>query len=751
MTNVRRNRASVSAAGNLGRRDFLKVTLLAGGGALFSLAGPASGNRQDSVAVSLHPLIRISPREGIVILAKNPEIGQGVRTSLPMIVAEELGVDWNQVRIEQADLDPRLDAQFAGGSLGVLLAYDSLRKAGATVRAMLIAAAAEQWNVAASECEARSARVVHRATGRTLDYANLAAAAAQQAVPAEVVLKRESDFAIVGTPTRNVDAAAIVEGKALFGIDARVPERLIAFVVRAPRYGARLRSFDADAARRVAGVVEVAALDPERSGGRLLAPNCPNFVPGVAVMARDYWTAHQAAGHLKIEWDFSGASRENSAELLEAFRVAAAEPDVAVREDGDFAAAYARAEKRHEASYEVPFLAHVPLEPMNCTASVTAAACEVWTPTQNPESVRDNVAKVLGLPAPAVSVHMMRSGGGFGRRYYVDYAIEAALLSKQVRRPVQVIWSREDDIAHDFYRPAAVAQLRASLDATGKVSAWHCALANASRSTYLGRDDAPHGTEIDAFDFPAGLVENLRFAYRLVPSQVPVGQWRSVGSSKSVFFTSSFLDELAHLADRDPIEFYLDFIGPPRKAHVRENFSLDVSRLRRVVEEVASLSGWQRARGGNAGLGFAAAYTNTAFVAEVVEVSVSVSQGLEIRNVWTVIDCGRVINPLGAEAQVQGAIYEGLSAALRGEITVRDGAPVQTNFDRYQWLRIGEAPPIEVKFIGGEQPPRGLGEPALPPLAPALCNAIYAATGTRIRKLPILAPGSSRFIPRTRT
>lgn len=684
MQETRSSTTSTAIADPLDRRTFLKVAALAGGGVLFGLAGPVLGSSESSRAGKLHPLIRISPREGIVIYAKNPEIGQGVRTSLPMIVAEELDVDWSQVRVEQADLDAGMESQFAGGSLGVLLSYEGLRQAGATVRAMLIAAAAERWKVPAGECETGSGRVLHRATGQTADYVELAAAAARQAVPGKVAVKPESAFKIVGTPTRNIDSPAIVRGAAVFGIDTLVPGRLVAVIVRSPRFGARLRSFDAAAARAVSGVVEVIALDPERHGGRLLQPNSPNFLPGVAVVARDYWTAQKAAGLLKLDWDFSDASREHSVQLLEAFKDAVAKPDVAVREDGDVPAAQASADKLHEATYEVPFLAHVPMEPMNCTASVRTGACEIWAPTQNPESVRDNLAKVLSLPPAAVTVHLMRAGGGFGRRYYVDYAVEAALLSKHVGRPVQVIWSREEDMTHDFYRPAAVAHLRAGLDRAGKVTSWYCALANASRSAYLGRDDAPNGTEIDAYDFPAGLVENLRFAYRLVRSQVPVGQWRGVAPSKSVFFTSSFLDELANLAGWDPIRFFLEFLGPPRKAHVRENFSLDIGRLRRVVEQVASLSGWGRSRARNVGLGFAAAYTNTSFVAEVVEVSVNAQQRLAIHKIWAAVDCGRVINPLGAEAQVQGAIYEGLNSALHGAITVRDGAPEQTNFHQYR-------------------------------------------------------------------
>jgi isoquinoline 1-oxidoreductase subunit beta len=720
------------------RRDFLKAMGAAGG--LLILWRPAIGAGPDGSAdVELHPLIRIGPGDEILIYAKNPEIGQGVRTSLPAIVADELEADWSKVRVEQAPLDERLKAQFAGGSLGVLLAYETLRKAGALARYLLIAAAARRWAVDPASCAARSGRVEHAASGRAVPYAEIAVAAALETAPDDPPLKPESGFSLIGTRIPNVDGPAIAGGTIEFASDLRLPGMQVAVVARPPRFGAAVGGFDGARAQRVPGVLDVVQLDPDKHGGRLLAANRPNMRPGIAVLAKDFWSAVRGREALTVQWKFDGASRDDSDALLEQFVAALDEAatEVSIRQDGDPAGALALAVRIHQADYTVPHLAHVPMEPMTCTAAWARGRCTLWAPTQNPAALREAVAVALGLEPERVEVHSLRAGGGFGRRYYADFAVEAAVLARHAGVPVKVLWTREDDLRNDFYRPAAAARLRAGLDAEGRVSVWEFRLANASRSTYLGRDDAPAGTEMDGSDFPAGLVPDLSFTYRSVPAQIPLGQWRSVSPSKQVFFVSSFLDELAHLAGRDPIAAFLDFIGPARLAPIDGDYRLDVGRLRAVCERVAAMSSWGRKLSPGRGLGFAAAYTNTSFVAEVIEVAASPAKPLEIARVWAALDCGRVINRSGAESQVQGAIYEGLGAALRGRVTVKNGATLPGNFDAYRLLRHSECPPVDVDFINTAASPRGLGEPALPPAAPALCNAIFAATGRRIRQLPI--------------
>jgi len=723
----------------LDRRQFLQAGLLAGGVFAIGLrrANASTTGKQHSAAIELHPLIRIAPDNSITIYAKNPEIGQGVRTSLPMVVAEELGVDWQQVHVEQAALDARLEDQFAGGSLSLLLGFKALSEAGAAARMMLVAAAAERWRVEPSACTAQSGRVLGP-QGKVLTYGELAADAARQSVPTDIPLKSPDDYSILGTAQGDVDAQRIVRGEPLYGIDVRLPGMLTALVARAPRWGATLRRVDDSKTRKVPGVVDVIVVDQASAGGRLIAPNDPGVRPGVAVLATNTWAAWRGREVLDVEWDFTRASTERTEAILDGYRKAlATEPTVLARSDGDFASALAAAASSHRATYEAPFLAHVPMEPLNATASATTDRCEVWVGTQNPEDLTTALEHALKLPRSQVAVHVLRAGGGFGRRYYSDFAIEAAWLSRAAGRPVQVLWTREDDVRHDFYRPAAAFELQAALDASGKVSGWRTRLANASRSTYLGRDDAPHGTELDEYSFPAGLVPNLRLEYSAVASQAPLGQWRGVESSKSMFAVSSFVDELAALAGRDPIEYFLDFIGPPRRQPIVEDYALDVARIHTVARHVAAACGWGRPLPRGHGRGFAAGYCNTAFIAEVVEVHVSDDGELTVPRVWASVDCGPVINPSGARGQVEGGIIDALGAALRCQVDMADGIAVSDNFDRYPIARISDAPEISVQFVGADARVRGLGECGVPPLAPALCNAIFAATGKRLRRLPI--------------
>jgi isoquinoline 1-oxidoreductase subunit beta len=725
--------------GGLNRRSFLLMAAASGGGLIIGFRVAAEDRRQPALssATELHPLIHIAPDERITLFAKNPEIGQGVRTSLPMVLAEELEVDWEQIEVAQAPLDSRLENQFAGGSLSLLLGFKPLSEAGAAARIMLVAAAAARWQVDPSMCIARSGRV-RGPDDQSLTYGELAAEAARQPVPAEIPLKSREQYRIVGTPRGDVDASRIVRGEATYAIDVEVPGALTAVIARAPRWGARLKSVNARAARRIRGVVEVVALDPETAGGRLIEPNMPGIRPGVAVLATDAWSAQKGREALAVEWDLSQASVESTRGILDSFRAALeGQPTVVPRNDGNYESTLAASGARHAAVYELPFLAHVPMEPLNATASVTEGRCELWVGTQNPEDLQKCLAQVLKLPPERIHIQMMRSGGGFGRRYYPDFAIEAAVLSRAAARPVKVLWTREDDVRYDFYRPAAVYEMQAGLDASGKVTAWRTRLANASRSTCLGRDDAPHGTEIDEYSFPAGLVPNLRLEYSAVSSQAPLGQWRGVADTKNMFAVSCFLDELAVLAGKDPIEYFLEFLGPDRRQPVVDDYALDVSRIRAVSRHVAEMCNWGEPLPEGVGRGFAAGYCNTAFIAEVVEVHARRDGTLRVPRAWAAVDCGPVINPSGARGQVEGGIVDALGVALRCEVNISGGIAVSDNFNSYQPARIGDTPDIEVNFIGSDARVRGLGECAVPPLAPALCNAIFAATGRRIRRLPI--------------
>ncbi len=726
------------------RREWLQLGVLGGAGLM--LGGrwcDVEGAAGEAVkAISLHPLIQILPDGGIVLYAQNPDMGQGVKTSLPMILAEELDVPWNSVSVRQADWLPGVDLQFSGGSLSIRLNYQAMRQAGAAARAMLMQAAAERWRVPVNALVTAGGRVAERAGERSAGYGELAVDAARVPVPESPPLKRPEDFRVVGHSQADVDLPAIVRGEPLFSLDLRLPGMLYAAVRRSPVSDGQIDGFDDKAARAVAGVRGVHPLSNEQHGGRVILPNNPNFVSGVAVLADNSWAALQGARALEVRWR-NPTTLDDTDALYRRFHAGLDDEAVEVRRDGDPAAVLAAASDVFEATYQLPLLAHAPMEPMNCTARVADGQVEIWAPTQNPGDLAQAVAKALEIDATTIHIHVLRSGGAFGRRYYSDFAIEAALLARLSGQAVKVVWPREDDLRHGYFRPAGVHRVRAALDARGQLVAWHHRLAGHSRAAFLERDDPPADSEIDPYTFPAGFVPNLLFDHVYIPSRIPLGQWRGVSASANVFVVASALDELASRAGVDPPAFLLQLLGEREQVPVRDNFSLDVRRLRGVIETVLAASGWQSPQGWNEGgkrrgRGFAACYDQGAWVAEVVEVTVAGEQ-LRVDRVVAAVDCGRVINPQGALAQVEGAILDGLGAALMGEITVRDGVVQQRNFNNYPLLRMRQSPRIEVHLTRSEEDPRGLGEPPLPPLAPALCNAIFAATGQRIRRLPLNA------------
>jgi isoquinoline 1-oxidoreductase beta subunit len=715
----------------LNRRQFIKLNAIGSLGLV--LGWPASASSDGKESTLIHPLIRVGSDGIITLYAQNPEMGQGVKTALPMIIAEELDVDWQSIRIEQSDWNTDLDNQFSGGSLSVRLNYSAMRQAGASARDMLTMAAAENWQVPFDELHTEMAQVVHAKSGRAAAYGELASKAATLPVPEQPRLKADEDFKLIGQSTHDVDLNRIVAGRQQYSLDLTLPKMLYGVIRRSPVSDGQVASFDDSATREIPGIIDCFALNNNQHGGRVIQPNSPNFVSGVAVMAESTWAAIKGARALKVEWQQTD-SLSDSNQLMSRYAAAINEPGETVRNDGDIEQALTQAEHSLDSYYRLPLLAHVPMEPMNCTADVRGDRAVIWAPTQNPEMIIEALVLALKIKAENITVKVMRSGGAFGRRYYADFTIDTALLSQRLKRPVKVVWTREDDIQHDYFRPSSLHRVKAGVDADGKISAWHHKLANHSRGPYLERDGSP--AEIANYEFPAAFVPNLKYEYVHVPDRIPLGQWRAVEHSSNVFVVASVIDELAHKARIDPLKFLKRLIGESRYVQVREDFRFDASRLLQVVDRAARLADWDSPLPDGHGRGIAASYNQGAWIAEVAEVSIS-GKSLKINRIVAVTDCGRLINPTGARAQVEGGIIEGLSATLMGQITVSEGVVQQNNFHNYRICSIAQMPAIEVHFIDSGDSPRGLGEPPLPPLAPAVCNAIFAANGHRVRDLPL--------------
>jgi len=748
-----------SQSTSMERREF--VQLLGAGGLVLvvSLSGcrrlsEALRGAPKAATTSVTPAayLRLDDTGTVTVICHRSEMGQGIRTSVAMIVADELDADWSQVKVEQALGDEKTyGSQNTDGSRSIRDFYGALREAGATGRALLEAAAAKQWSVPASEVEARQHVVTHRSSGRTLGYGELVATARELPMPgkAAIRLKRPEQFRYIGKDMPSVDMADMISGAALYGMDLRREGMLVAVIARPPVYGGAVKSVDSSAAEKVPGVERVVQLDS--------APPPSAFMPlgGVAVLARSTWAALQGRQKLKIDWDHGPHATYDSAVFRTELERSVRRAGKVVRSQGNAARALASASKRLQADYYVPHLSHAQMEPLAALATFENGKCDIWAPTQHPQAARDTVALALKIPVENVRVSVTLLGGGFGRKSKPDFIVEAALLAREVGKPVKVVWTREDDIQHDYFHTVAAQHLEGGLDANGKVTSWLHRTAFPSimatfvpGTVYAGDGEVGQGIT----DLPFA-VPNLRCENGPAAALTRIGWYRSVINIPHAFAISSFADELAHAAGKDPKDFLLELIGPDRIIDMTkaglvakpsnydrsfEDYPIDTGRYRKVLELVAEKSGWGKPLGSGRGRGIAVHRSFLSYVATVIEVEIKADGTVTIPRADVAIDAGTVVNPERVRAQMEGATIMGIGNTLYGEITFKEGRPVQSNYTDYRVARIDAAPrEFGVHILPSTEQPGGVGEPGVPPVAPALCNAIFSATGRRIRSLPV--------------
>jgi len=720
---------------NLERRGFLKASAVAGGGLLIGFYLPLTNRAGEAQAAAAefaptamdggsagnagavfrpNAWIRIDADDTVTLRVASSEMGQGVYTAIPMLLAEELECDWTRIKVEMAPANkaytnPLIGQQLTGGSTAVRAFWTPLRQAGAVGRGLLIRAAAQTWKVKEDECRAENGVVLHKPSQRKASYGELAAKAATLPVPAEVFLKEPGEFRLIGKSTPRLDTPRKVNGSAVFGTDVKLPGLLTAVVARCPVFGGKPKKFDATKAKGVPGVRQVLAIHS-----------------GIAVVADSFWAAKQGRDALVVEWDEGTHARLGSAGIRAQLEQALKKKGVSVRNDGNAGKALKAAGKRIEAVYEVPYLAHACMEPMNCTAQVKKDSCELWVPTQNQTGTQFVASQITGLPPEKVRVNTTFLGGGFGRRSEQDFVAEAVQLAMATGAPVKLMWTREDDLQHDYYRPATLNRLSAALDKDGMPLAWRHEIAGASIFTRVFPNfikDGIDGTSVEGAANLPYAIPNLHVSWVMENGAVPVGFWRSVGSSQNAYITECFLDELAAAAGKDPYEY--------RRALLAKH-----PRHLGVLELAAQKAGWGTPLPAGRTRGIAVAEAFGSYCAQVAEVSVERGQ-VRVQRVVCAIDCGLVVNPDTVVAQMESGIVYGLTAALKGEITIKDGRVEQGNFNDYPLLRLDEMPEIEVHIVKSAENPGGVGEPGTPPIAPAVANAVFAATGKPVRRLPI--------------
>ncbi|MDE0190735.1 MAG: molybdopterin-dependent oxidoreductase [Gammaproteobacteria bacterium] len=714
--------------GKLDRRQFLKLTGLVGGGLMLTFATPKALAK--GAVLQPNGYVKIDAT-GIVLYAKNPEIGQGVKTSLPMIIAEELDAAWEDVQVVQSPIDRETYGwQMAGGSTSIPGNWDSLRRAGAAARSMLVDAAAKRCGVEATSLSTRDSHVVHAASGRKLAYTELASDAAAMPVPdpQSLTLKKRDQFSLLGKRITGVDNDALVRGEPLFGIDQTLPGMKYAVYQKCPAIGGKVASANLDAIKAMPGVHDAFVLDGNGNAMELL--------PGVAIVADNTFSAIQAKRALKVEWDESDASKDSWTHAKAEAERLRQESGPQVVNTGDVDAAFASSAKQASGFYTYHFVSHATLEPQNCTAWFKDGALELWAPTQTPAQGIGSAAKVVGISPSNVTLHQLRCGGGFGRRLYNDFTCEAAAIAKRAGVPIKLQWTREDDMAYDLYRAGGFHQMDGAVDDNGRITGWRDRFI-----TFTNDGRRPvSGGGLSRGVFPAGLVDNVRVEQTPLPWKNRCAAWRAPGSNVFGFVVQSFLDELAHAAGRDSLEVLLEVFGEPRQMGPR---GMHTGRAAGVVKLAAKEAGWGRELPDGHGMGIAFYYSHAGHIAEVAEVSVSERKQVNVHKVTVAADVGPIVNLSGAENQMQGSVVDGLSTMTGLSVTFENGRVQQSNFDRYPMLRMPSTPEVAVHFVDSDYPPTGLGEPALPPLAPAVCNAIFAASGHRIRTLPISEEGFS--------